>query len=227
MGIMQKLATAFRGGLRESAEVVIDTQGLRIFAQEIHECEENIKHSKTQLASILAEKVRIKRELDSLLKVAASREEKVAQLLQANNETEALRVAELIAANEPTLKRQEQHYQQLSEHASGLQQNLKKMVNRLESYRNEYHMLKSTENLQSAQRKLSTNSNSTQSRFGDMQSSLERIQQRQQQFTDQMDAMQQVDDYLGEKNSGATNLDSAKDILEAIRKQQGSGESSS
>ncbi len=220
MGIMQKLATAFRGGLRESAEVVVDTQGLRIFAQEIYECEENINHSKTQLASILAEKARIKRELDSLLKVSASREAKVAQLLQANNETEALGVAELIAESEPTLKRQEQHYQQLTEHATGLQQNLKKMVNRLESYRSEYHMLKSTDNLQSAQRKLSINSGSTQSRFGDMQSSLDRIKQRQQQFTDQMDAMQQVDDYLEDKDNVASSSDSAKDILEAIRQQQ-------
>ena len=56
MGIIHKLATALRGSMRESAEQLVDANGLRIFAQEIHECKTNIQHSKQQLAAIIVQK---------------------------------------------------------------------------------------------------------------------------------------------------------------------------
>ena len=218
MRIITKLTTALRGGLRETAEVVIDANGLRIFAQEIHDCETNVKHSKQQLASIIAEKARVKRELDHLSKHTKSREEKIILLLAENKEEEALRLAELIAEQAPTLKRQQQHYQQLQDYADNLQQSLKKRVARLSTYRSEYQMLQATDNLQSAQRKLSTNSNSTLSKFSDMQDSLSRIQQRQQQFSDQMTAMDEVEAYLDDSGFATDDTtSSAKEILEALR----------
>ena len=216
MGIMNKLATALRGSVRENAEMIIDANGLRIFAQEIHDCETNIDHAKQQLAAILVEKMRIKRELDSLDKQQASREAKVSLLLKADNEADALMVAELIAESKPLHQRQQQHYQEVSEHANTLQQHLKKMNHRLNTYQTEYRMLKATDNLQSAQSKLSIHRNSTQSRFNDMQSSLSRIQQRQQEFADKMVAMEQVEASLNGSDLVDNKL-SAQDILESIR----------
>ena len=82
MRIMHKLATALRGGVRETAEVVIDANSLRIFAQEIHECENHISQSKQQLASIMAEKMRIKREIQLIEKGIGQYEKRMAELLE-------------------------------------------------------------------------------------------------------------------------------------------------
>ena len=219
MGIITKLTSALRGGLRESAEVVIDANGLRIFAQEIHDSESNIKQSKQQLAAIIAEKARVKRELEPLLKQLKSQENKITQLLAENKEAEALKIAERIAEQAPLLKRQQQHYQQLKDYADNLQKSLKKMVARLSAYRSEYQMLQATDNLQSAQRKLSMNSNNDSlSKFSDMKDSLSRIQQRQQQFSDQMTAMDEVEAYLDDSGLEENNTaNSANAILAALR----------
>lgn len=218
MGIINKLTSALRGGLRESAEEMIDMNGLRIFAQEIHDCETNIKHSKQQLASIIAEKSGVKRELDQLLKRDQQREEKITQLLDENKEAEALKVAQLMAEQAPMLKRQQKHYQQLKDYTENLQQNLKRMATRLSDYRAEYQMIQATDTMQSAQTKLSTNSANTQSKFSDMQESLSRIQQRQQQFSDKMNAMDEVEAYLDDSGLEVDNTtSSAKEILEALR----------
>jgi phage shock protein A len=219
MNIMRKLTAAFRGGLRESAEVVIDANGMRIFAQEIHQCENGISQSKQQLASIIAQKIKLKRELKQLQQGVALKEEKIALLLAQDKEEEALQLAELIAEKDPLIQRQKQQVQQIADYENNLQQKLKKMVNRLGSYQSEYQMLQATEHLQAAQRKLSTQSHCGQSSFSDMQDSLARIQQRHQQFADQEDAMEQVDAYLdGEDIMAKASVDSkARDILEGIR----------
>jgi phage shock protein A len=219
MNIIRKLATALQGGLRESGEMMVDANGMRIFAQEIHQCERGINQSKQQLASIIVQKTKLKRELDQLQKGSTLKEEKIAVLLAQNKETEALQLAELIAEKAPLIKRQKQQVQQMTDDENNLQQQLRKRVNRLSSYQSEYQMLQATEHLQAAQRKLSTQSRYGQSSFTDMQDSLGRIQQRQQQFADQENAMEQVDAYLDGTNisAQATVESKARDILEAIR----------
>jgi phage shock protein A len=57
MNVFAKLFTAVRGGVREAAEVVVDTHALRIFEQEIHECESvilpNVNYFLTSVTIIL------------------------------------------------------------------------------------------------------------------------------------------------------------------------------
>lgn len=223
MGLINKIATAFRGSLREGAEIVVDANAMRIFAQEIHECEKSISHSKHQLATIIAQRTRSKRELDHLQSVSKGKEEKIAELLSQGREEEALKQAQLMAEKEPLISRQQAHYKKLLAYETSLQENLKKMVTRLESYRSEYQMLKATESLQSAQTELSSHRGCTQSTFGNMQESLARIQSRQQEFADQMSAMDQVDAYLSDDYAEPSETESAaKDILESIRKKSAS-----
>lgn len=218
MRIMTKLATVLRGGVRESAEAVIDANGLRIFAQEIQDCETNINHSKQQLAGIIADKISVKRDLDALLQRKQRQEQHITQCLEEHKEAEALTIAERIAEQQTNISRQQQHYQQLSEYADSLQQSLQKMAQRLCAYRSEYHMLQATDNMQSVQRKFSSHSNNSVSHYTDMQDSLSRIKQRQQRFSDNMKAMDQVEASLDN-----TNLDddhdspTAHDILDALR----------
>ena len=90
MRIMAKIATALRGGVRESAEVVIDANGLRIFAQEIHECENHIRQSKQQLASIMAERKRVNREVKNAQTEIHTIEQRITERLEQDDEGHAL-----------------------------------------------------------------------------------------------------------------------------------------
>jgi len=213
MRIMTKLFTAVRGGARESAEIVIDANGLRIFAQEIHECENHITQSKHQLASIIAEKMRLKREIDNLEKTINQFEQRMADHLGNEDEASALKLAQMVCDKESLLKRQRQHCEKLTQHEDQLQQTLQKMISQLDSYRSELRMAKATGKMQSAQSKLANHNNGAVSRFGDMQDSLSRIQERQQAFADNMDAMEQLDEKLSGNLGGV--IDNSVDALKA------------
>lgn len=220
---MAKLVTALRGGVRESAEVVIDANSLRIFAQEIHECENHIRQSKQQLASIMAERKRVNREVKASQNDIHAIEQRIAERLQQDDEAHALKLAQQISAKESCLERNQKHEKQLKDHEEQLQQTLQQMINRLNNYRSEYRMAKSTGNMQSAQRKLSTHSNNVTSRFGDMQDSLDRIRERQQQFSDEVQAMDQIDANLSGFSTDQTDEvhTSAKEVLDRIKRKQG------
>lgn len=227
MRIMAKLITAMRGGVRESAEVVIDANGLRIFAQEIHECENHIRQSKHQLASIMAEKTRVKREIKMLEKTINQFEDRIATHLVKDDEESALKLAQKVCDKELLLKRQLQHREQLQKHEDQLQQTLQKMISKLENYQAELRMTKATGRMQSAQSKLASHTNGVVSRFGDMEDSLSRIQERQQQFSDEMDAMDTlnarlsgsfVGDMVDDMNDALK--ESAKEILDRVKSQK-------
>ena len=215
---MSKLVTALRGGVRETAEVVIDANSMRIFSQEIQDCEHHINQSKQQLASIIAEKIRAKREVQEIEQKISQYEQRIATLLTENNEDEALKLAQYIADKEPLLNKQKDHCKQLASHEEKVQQTLKKMVSKLENYKTEYHMLKATDNLQRVQAKLINRSRGVVSQFGDMQDSLARIRGRQVQFSDQIEAVERVDSLLaGSEVNDLSHKLSAKNILDRVK----------
>ncbi len=219
MRIMAKIATAFRGGVRESAELVIDANCMRIFAQEIHECENHIRQTKQQLASIIAEKKRVGREVVSIQKGIGKYESRIATLLEQGDEDAALKLAQQVSEKESYLERNEKHYDRLNSHQSQMHETLQKMINKLENFRSEYRMAQSTGKMQSAQSKLSSNGSSAVARFTDMQESLDRIRSKQQQFSDEMTAMDEIDANLsGVDLQEESDLKaSANDVLSRIK----------
>ena len=217
---MYKLATALRGGVRESAEVIIDANGLRIFGQEIHECENHITQSKHQLASIIAEKIRVKREIVTIKKSITQYEKRIVVLLEKGEDDAAMNLAEWISEKEAYLKKHEKNHQKLKSHEDKLQLVLKKMVNKLETYQTELRMAKATSKMQKIQTNLASCNNGAVARFGDMQDSLSRIQERQQTYADEMEAMDQIDAQLAGESISAEDdalKSSAKAVLERVK----------
>jgi phage shock protein A len=216
---MSKIATAFRGSVRESAEVIIDANSLRIFAQEIHECENHVTQTKHQLASIIAEKSRVEREVDIIQTSIEQYETRMAKLLQQDDEVSALKLAEQVSIKEAFLQRNQKHAEQLQNHQDQLQQTMHKMISRLDNFRSEYRMAKSTGRMQNAQSKLASHSSGSLSRFGDMQDSLDRIREKQQQFSDEMNAMDQINAALSgqQENDDIVLKASANEILNRVK----------
>lgn len=217
---MRKLVTALNGGVRETAEIVIDANSLRIFAQEIHESENHITQSKQQLASIIAEKMRLQREINTVEETITRFEIRISECLQAGNDAEALALAEHVSEKESMLERYQQHCKHLIKDEKQLQQILKKTIIRLDNYRTELRMAKATNKMQDAQNKLVNRSHGAVSRFGDMQDSLTRIREKQQAFSDEMNAMDQIDASLNGSiidDSVSALKVSAYEILERVK----------
>ncbi|CAA6814002.1 MAG: Unknown protein [uncultured Thiotrichaceae bacterium] len=218
MRIMQKLTTALRGSVRETAEIVIDANSLRIFAQEIHECEQHIRKTKEHLAQLIAEKMRVKRELGALETTLQRQESEITKKLEQDNENAAMQLAQSVADKEPILEQHRLHYQQLTEHEQRLQNTLQGMVNKLGTYQAEYRLAQTTAKMQQSQSRLAFGSAGGTAHFSDMQDSLTRVKERQQRFADEVTAMEQVDAKLsGLDIDTQTQQQSAKDVLDRIK----------
>lgn len=194
--LLEKLATAVRGGTREVLETAVDANALRILAQEIYECESSLRESKHHLAQVMAEKLRLQRQLDAQQAQLAAKETAIRTCLEQGDETAALSLAEEYSQQETRLAQQQQQCGQLHAHEQRLLHTLKSTAHTLEQYRAELRMAQATQHAQQAVGKLSRHANRHSDKFARMQDSLQRIRQQHDAFDDQMQAMQQIDAYL-------------------------------
>ena len=193
LNLIQKLSTTMRGGTREVLEHAVDANAIRIFGQEIHECEVNLQQAKQHLAGVMAEKLKLKRQLDAQIGKVKSSEAKVRLKLEARDEAAALLLAEDMAQQEALLTNLEQQHEKLQAYEQRLVNTLKTTGHKLEQRRAELRMAQATAHAQKAVGKVSQHSNEHSDKFSQMQDSLERIQRKQDDFDDRMVAMDQID----------------------------------
>ena len=218
MQLFQKLSTAMRGGTREVLESAVDSNALRILSQEIYECEANLREAKEHLANVVAEKLKLKRILDGQKDSIESKEAAIREQLSQNNESIAMQLAEELADQEALQERQQANYDQLQSYEQNLLQVLKNTAYTLGQYRTELNMARATQNAQKTMGKVSVHKNVHGDSFSRMQDSLDRIRKRQDDFGDQMQAMQEVDAYMkGEASPQQQNRKKAEDILSRFK----------
>lgn len=218
MYLIGKLATAMRGGTREVLEAAVDANALRILDQEIHECEDSLRQSRQHLAEVMAEKLRLQRQLDAARKKMASKEDFIRSRLERQDEAGALELADELAQQEDWLENQQAHCDQLHDYEQRLLKTLKSTTFKLEQYRAELRMSQATRRAQQVAGKLSRHANTHGDSFARMQDSLERIRQQHETFDDRMQAMQQIDSYMaGEAPAKQRPCHKAEDVLARLR----------
>ncbi len=200
MQIINKLVTIVRGGVRESAEVVIDANGLRIFEQEIHDCETAIHQSKQHLSLIVAEKIRLQRDVKELALQIDEREKQAVKALEQDDQDLAREIAGLIVEKERILKLETNSMEKLNGQEKSLKKALRTSVRQLNDYRRELRMVKATDSAHKATSKIAVDTVNVGSRMMDMQSTLERIRNSQQEMADQFIAVQEVNSELSEQS---------------------------
>jgi phage shock protein A len=216
--LIEKLATAVRGGTREVLETAVDANAQRIFAQEIYECESNLRQSKQHLAQVMAEKLNLQRQMDAHKIRMAGKKNAIRTQLQQGNEAAALPLAEELAQQESWLETQQHQHAQLVVYEQRLLHTLKTVASKLEQYRAELRMAQATSHAQQALGKLARQPNAHSETFSRMQDSLERIQQRHNAFDDKLEAMQQIDAYLsGEPTAKQQHQQRAAEVLARLR----------
>ncbi len=215
---IEKLATAVRGGTREVLETAVDANALRILAQEIYECESGLRQAKQHLAQVMADKLRLQRQLEAQQTQLAAREAVICRHLEQGDEATALSLAEDFSQHEARLAQQQQQHAQLQAYEQRLLQTLKNTANKLEHYRAELRMAQATQHAQQAVGKLSRHANVHSDTFARMEDSLERIRQRHATFDDQMQAQQDIAAYLnGDLPPVQQAREQAAKVLERLR----------
>lgn len=225
MQVINKLITIVRGGVRESAEVVIDANSLRIFEQEIHECDTAIHQSKKHLSLIVAEKIRLQRDVKELATQISEREDQAVKALEQDDQDLAREIAGLIAEKERVLKLEKSSLEKLDQQERSLKKSLKVSVRQLNDYRRELRMVKATDSAHKATSKLTVDTANVGNRMMGMQATLDRIRNSQQDMNDHFIAVQEVnselsDQSLEEKISKAeidSDVVSEDDVLDRLR----------
>lgn len=228
MGLIGKLATAVRGGSRELLELAIDANGLRILGQEIHECEVAIGQAKQDWCRVSAERIRLKREAETLQSAIVEKERQALSAWDDGQQDLAREVAQWIAAKEPVLSDLRDKKRQLEAQEAQLKHGLQIAIQEVQDYRRELRMAQAMASAQSATKKFADKAHLLPHRLNEMQYSLQRIKERQQAFADTMAAAQSIDHALSgqlldrrlAEMESAPLAGSAEAVLERLRKSR-------
>ena len=192
--------TAIRGGTRELGESIVDSQGTRIFAQEIEDAKESLKKAKHDLTQVMAKEMQAARKVEILEKEISKNEAFVTDALGKNKEALALEIAQKVAELEQD--RQVQFDAQVSygKHIEKLKGMMEKAQRQLNDYERQLTMVKTTENVQKATAAITDNFGTTDSTLVSAKESLERIKQKQQDYDDRNLAAEKLENETNGKD---------------------------
>lgn len=216
--LLNKLATALRGGTREVLASAVDANALRILGQEIYECEANLRQAKQHLAQVMANKLKLQRQLEQSQQRLTAQEQAICEHLAAQEQQQASALAVHLVAQEAMVAQQTEQCQQLEAYEQRLLQTLKMTAIKLEHNRTQLAMAQTTQHAQQAVGQLAQQTNRQSDSFERMQDSLDRIQTQQAAFEDHVLAMEQIDRYLKTGSKRGNNKDKqVRATLERLR----------
>lgn len=225
MGAFMKLFTALKGGFNEAAEAAADSQGVRIFEQEIREAEAELRKSEESLTTIIAKQKLAQRKVDAL---SASIDEHMGyakQALDKGDEGLATEVAEKIAEFQDQQATERQFLDQFSTSSTKLRKSISEAKVNLRRMKQQLDTVKATDSVQKAQTAVASRHLGANSKMKTAAESLERIQQKQTQRQAELEAAQELasdesGDGLKAKLAAAgigKTSTSAADILASIK----------
>lgn len=200
MNTMRKIYTAIRGSARENAESVIDANAIRIFEQEILDAEQAIMQSKQKLAYIMAERVQLERASQQLSEQIKSRESQAAKALKINDEPLANELAEDILNKEHEKSAQWTAIKNLTSREQALSQKIQQSAQQVLTFRRELSIAKANAYAQSASSQVGPQTSALETNLSDLKISLQRIQQKQQHLDDTTNALNSIENAIGESS---------------------------
>ncbi len=141
MGIFSKLTTLARGAARESAEVLLDANAIRVFEQEIVDVEESIQLRKQAMSEVMVARNQIDREIDSIKSIIAKREEQARSLIDDNVNDDLLdEIANDIVQFEETLGDLQNQHKTMSKRILNMESALRRAVTEIAQYRRDLRL---------------------------------------------------------------------------------------
>ncbi len=151
MGILKKLTTLTRGIARESAEVIIDDNAIRIFEQEIVDVERTISSRKKMMSEMLVTRKQLERECESIQGLITKREAQAQEFLHKNDKHELIdEIAEDIARYEEMLAGLQMQRDSLSKRIFNTEAALRKALSEVVQYRRDLRLAKAQQIVKNA-----------------------------------------------------------------------------
>lgn len=142
MSIFTKLNTLMRAGARESAERITDANAIRIYRQEIVDAENLLERRRASLASLIATRKDMEREITCTRQRICTREEQIVAIPPEERSEELLMLgARDIAANEAHVAKLDKRRIEIQERITSEELTLRKLVTEIKEHRREIRIL--------------------------------------------------------------------------------------
>ncbi len=143
MGIFSKLTTLARGAARESAEVILDANAIRVFEQEIVDVEESVQLRKHAMSEVIVARNQIDREIESIKTIISKREEQARDLIDEEKEHDLVdEIASDIVQYEETLSELESQRTSMSKRIMTIEVALRRALTEIIQYRRDLRLAK-------------------------------------------------------------------------------------
>ncbi|WP_068875838.1 MULTISPECIES: PspA/IM30 family protein [unclassified Phenylobacterium] len=179
MSIFTKLITLFRGTAHEAGAAVVDANALRILDQEIRDADNALGRARDDLATLVAKRRMLEKELQGLQDMAARYESSARAALEKGDEALALEVAQRISELETDVGTKTPQLADMRAAEERMHQTIAQTQQRVENLRREIDVVKVNDSVQRAQAAVASQGAGAASRLGSAADSLKRIKERQ------------------------------------------------
>ena len=223
--MLSKIMTALRGKANETGQAVVDSQSLRILDQEIRDSEEHLKASKTELARLMGQRQLNSNKADTPEGKVNGLEQSAEAALDKGEEQLAVEVAERMVSVQEQLDAERNIVNEYDTSIESLRSTIRNTDNQLRQLKQQVSVVKATESAQKAQSAVAARHSGQNSAMGNAMESLERIRERQQLNSAQMQAADQLaseesgsslDERLKSAGIGASDR-KAEDVLARLK----------
>lgn len=190
--MLSKIMTALRGKANETGQTVVDSQALRILDQEIRDSENHLSQSKTELTRLMAQRQLNSNKADTLESKITELEKSAEAALDKGEEALAVEVAERMVALQDDLEAERAIVSEYDASIEKLRGAIRGTDNQLRQLKQQVSVVKATESAQKAQSAVAARHSGQNSAMGSAMASLERIKERQQLNSAQMQAADEM-----------------------------------
>jgi len=179
MSIFTKLITLFRGTAHEAGAAVVDANALRILDQEIRDADTALGRARDDLATLVAKRRMIEKELKNLSDQASRYESSARAALAKGDEALAMEVAQRISELESEVATKSPQLAEMQSAEERMHKNIATTQQRVENLRREIDVVKVNDSVQRAQAAVASQGAGASARLGSAADSLKRIKERQ------------------------------------------------
>ncbi|CAO1668534.1 Phage shock protein A, PspA [Halomonas sp. NYA30] len=198
--MLSKIMTALRGKATETGQTVVDSQALRILDQEIRDSENHLSQSKTELTRLMGQRQLNSNKADTLEAKIAELEKSAEAALDKGEEALAVEVAERMVALQDDLEAERAIVSEYDASIEKLRGAIRGTDNQLRQLKQQVSVVKATESAQKAQSAVASRHSGQNSAMSSAMESLDRIKERQQLNSAQMQA---ADDMAAEESGSS------------------------
>ncbi|ODT89334.1 PspA/IM30 family protein [Phenylobacterium sp. SCN 70-31] len=179
MSIFAKLITLFRGTAHEAGAAVVDANALRILDQEIRDADAALGRARDDLATLVAKRRMLEKELQNLGDQATRYEGSARAALDKGDEALALEVAQRISELETEVGLKTPQLAEMRAAEARMHETIAQTQQKVETLRREIDVVKVNDSVQRAQAAVASRGAGAQASLGSAADSLKRIKERQ------------------------------------------------